>query len=518
MSSNLVTVADLPGQGVNLAAVSAYARTLGSAGAGIEAGTAQASATWLRVPAAYESTGTDSLYSAMHPVAEQGHVVHVALAGAAKALNAYVDAAGPVLAKVAQLRTEVDQFGTAAATSYPKPATDYNSYTSAGGAGAAPQLTYASWDEDPTAIATNQGLAARAKQLADELLNLQTECASAIRSAAGGNSGPQQGAPGHEFQSNGRVSYTAGATTAAKEGCAGSTSRTLGGLLHDGFADVTHGVSGLLSDTADAAGLAGAAIPRAWWNAESWVTGTLAPAAGLAGTMMLHWGSDRAAEAIAFQRSMNQAMFEHPDETIEMALGVLGMIGGTAMEAGGVALDITVVGAPAGVALNVSGAGVIAAGAATASLGAGQLASHALTDDRVDPQYNEIDPKTQPHPVYEGRSRAGTFNGNGTDAKNLERKGLDEVDEVGRYDEPIIRDQLKATVKGSGHGRFFDGLAKKPNGEYEGVEIKSRGASRDAQQREFDGLISEDNPAYVTLKNGDRVKITSVYVKKGVTP
>lgn len=61
------------------------------------------------------------------------------------------------------------------------------------------------------------------------------------------------------------------------------------------------------------------------------------------------------------------------------------MVGGAAMEGGGVARDITGVGAIAGVPLNVSGAAVMAAGATAAAAGAGQLGVHAMTDDGVTP-------------------------------------------------------------------------------------------------------------------------------------
>lgn len=49
---------------------------------------------------------------------------------------------------------------------------------------------------------------------------------------------------------------------------------------------------------------------------------------------------------------------------------------------------------------------------------------------------------------------------------------------------------------------------KKPDGTWEGIEVKS-GRSADKAREAFDREVSYDHPAYATL-NGERIKITSV--------
>lgn len=68
-------------------------------------------------------------------------------------------------------------------------------------------------------------------------------------------------------------------------------------------------------------------------------------------------------------------------------------------------------------------------------------------------------------------------------------------------------------VDGVSNGRVYDGLAKKPDGTYVGIEIQSGTASRNAEQRAFDGAVSPNNPATATL-NGRIITITEVIEQK----
>ncbi|MGL6234053.1 MAG: hypothetical protein ACRC20_01780 [Segniliparus sp.] len=81
-------------------------------------------------------------------------------------------------------------------------------------------------------------------------------------------------------------------------------------------------------------------------------------------------------------------------------------------------------------------------------------------------------------------------------------------------DEWVTREQRLARVNGADNGRYYDGLARKPDGTYKGIEIKSGTGSRDPQQRAFDSKVSPENPAYVTITNErgevETVKITDV--------
>jgi hypothetical protein len=73
----------------------------------------------------------------------------------------------------------------------------------------------------------------------------------------------------------------------------------------------------------------------------------------------------------------------------------------------------------------------------------------------------------------------------------------------------VVRDQVLAGVSGSEKGRYYDGLAKKPDGKYEGIEVKSGTASKTKEQKEFDSAVSSKSPATAKL-NGKEIKISSV--------
>ncbi|BDB43335.1 MULTISPECIES: hypothetical protein [Mycobacterium] len=59
--------------------------------------------------------------------------------------------------------------------------------------------------------------------------------------------------------------------------------------------------------------------------------------------------------------------------------------------------------------------------------------------------------------------------------------------------------------------------AAQVSGDSDGVEVKSGGASLSGPERSFDGSVSAENPAYVTITNErgevETVKVTSVHVK-----
>lgn len=82
--------------------------------------------------------------------------------------------------------------------------------------------------------------------------------------------------------------------------------------------------------------------------------------------------------------SFGNAMIENPWETAAFVGGIALMVLGGAGEVGGVALDLTGVGAVVGVPINVAAAGVITAGAALAGTAAVSLGMHAATDSRVE--------------------------------------------------------------------------------------------------------------------------------------
>ncbi|MBF4582534.1 hypothetical protein ITJ54_07625 [Curtobacterium sp. VKM Ac-2865] len=280
-----------------------------------------------------------------------------------------------------------------------------------------------------------------------------------------------------------------------------------------------HAVSTAASATSNEAGGGDNWFEDAWHTVKT-VTELGVTIAGVQATAGLPYLQDAAATAGNVFASLGNAMVNHPDEVLELLGGLATMALGTAMEGGGVALDLTVVGAPAGVALNVSGAGVIAAGAALAGTGAIGLGVHAMTDDRSTPYRTDNAERArnakEPNEQHPGRSNDGTYRSDGNqlsqaEVKEKELRGVREVAE----DEglPFRTDQKLAHVDGAPNGRLFDGLLEKPDGTLAGVEVKSGTASRNAQQRLFDDMVSYDNPATVTI-DGKVWKITSVILKE----
>jgi hypothetical protein len=106
----------------------------------------------------------------------------------------------------------------------------------------------------------------------------------------------------------------------------------------------------------------------------------------------------------------------------------------------------------------------------------------------------------------DGRDPSGRFTGKGGYGKSAEARGLARYESnAGR---PVIKQQIAVTNK-QGGTRFYDGLSRKPDGTYEGVEVKSGNASLDAHQRTFDAGVESGNPATGML-NGKPITVTSV--------
>lgn len=117
----------------------------------------------------------------------------------------------------------------------------------------------------------------------------------------------------------------------------------------------------------------------------------------------------------------------------------------------------------------------------------------------------------------DGRDPYGNFTGrDGGYGRQREAEGIERYQDrnPGRW---VTTEQRKATVEGAPNGRFYDGLARKPDGTYEGIEVKSGGASLSGPQKAFDGQVSHDNPGYATIINDhgevETVQITSVKVE-----
>ena len=143
-------------------------------------------------------------------------------------------------------------------------------------------------------------------------------------------------------------------------------------------------------------------------------------------------------------------------------------------------------------AIGTSETGVGLPAAAALAVGAGALLLVGMALDRGD-----------------GRDVFGRYaDGNdGRSGKEAEKAALDEEEAIEGI--RIERDQVKARVEGATQGRYYDGLSKNPDGTYTGYEVKSNTAGKNAKQREFDDLVSPDNPARATL-HGKPIEITEV--------
>ena len=96
-------------------------------------------------------------------------------------------------------------------------------------------------------------------------------------------------------------------------------------------------------------------------------------------------GLDVGAGLVNTVASLGNAMVHHPEALAEMVGGTLLADAGGAGEVAGALLDVTGVGAPVGVAVNVATAGVIVTGVGLAAHGVATLAGHAATDDLMTP-------------------------------------------------------------------------------------------------------------------------------------
>ena len=224
------------------------------------------------------------------------------------------------------------------------------------------------------------------------------------------------------------------------------------------------------------------------------------------------------ADTVNAAASFGNAALHNPGDAAAMLGGALLMAGGAGIEVPGIALDATGVGAIAGVPVNVAGAGMIASGAGLAGGGAIDLSREASQNGVIVMH------------AHTGRPGEGVDRGDGRDpyghitgrdgggyGRQPQAEGVKqyEGDNPGRW---VTEESRKATVEGGPPGgRYYDGLAKLPDGTYEGIEVKSGAASLTPGQRAFDGQVSAANPAYVTITNEqgvvETVKVTRVHVE-----
>lgn len=228
------------------------------------------------------------------------------------------------------------------------------------------------------------------------------------------------------------------------------------------------------------------------------------------------------ADVVNSLATYGNAALHNPLDTLGMIGGGLLVTGGAGLEVPALVLDATGIGAALGVPANIVGAGMIAGGGTLATAGALDLSHDAV-----------LNPVTIMH-AHIGRPGEGVDRGDGRDpyghitgrnggsyGKGREAEGIDEYkdDNPGRW---VTNEQRKASVDGVPNGRFYDGLARKADGTYEGIEVKSGGASLTPEQKAFDAAVNANKtngnttPAYVTIttESGtvETVKVTSTRV------
>jgi hypothetical protein len=247
-----------------------------------------------------------------------------------------------------------------------------------------------------------------------------------------------------------------------------------------------------------------------------------------AGKAMLNWagaalqdaadiGQAIAADVLNSAATYGNAALHNPLDALGMIGGAALMAGGAGIEVPGVVLDATGVGAFVGVPVNVAGAAMMAGGATMAGAGALDL-SHAAEQQPVTVFHAHTGRPGEGIDRGDGRDPYGhiTGRGGGGYGRQREAEGIEKYKQAneGRW---VTTEQRKATVEGAPNGRFYDGLAKKPDGTYEGIEVKSGTAGLTKPQESFDGKVGYNNPGYVTITNDqgevETVQVTSTRVE-----
>ncbi|ADG97574.1 conserved hypothetical protein [Segniliparus rotundus DSM 44985] len=208
-----------------------------------------------------------------------------------------------------------------------------------------------------------------------------------------------------------------------------------------------------------------------------------------------------AAETVNTAATWAYAAATHPGDVLMVAGGLALADLGVGGEVGGVALDATGVGAVVGVPANVVSAGAIATGVTAAGAGIADLGQAA---DKH--QVTVMEYRGQP------RTPDGKFAGGSGYGKDAEAKGLADYQEEnpGR---PLTTDKRAIQVTGKDGqpvNTYPDGLAKKPDGTYEAVEVKSGSASLTPNQQALRDQIARGEPVYATVVEGGEAKTVQV--------
>jgi len=271
--------------------------------------------------------------------------------------------------------------------------------------------------------------------------------------------------------------------SAAQAGASIASSAQSGAVNPMDAVAVVQGISGGISDTADAVG-SGASVTSTWLGE----TGQ---------------GAQLVADANPKLRAQAQEIQQLTQAGSQVA-DLTGQVAGGVSQVSGVVNSASSMGS--------SGPSVSdASGSNSDLLSEGGTAT--AVDYRRDTPHDDPkpDPKA-PHPDYPGRTNDGKFGqGNNGDGKLEEKLALDKRE--ARTGIPIIRQKVRAVVPGalnpdgSEQWRYYDGLESTGNpNEYLGIEGKRDGVKLTGPQSKFDRLVTPDNPARATL-NGEPIRI-----------
>ncbi|MBE5507659.1 NAD(+)--arginine ADP-ribosyltransferase [Mycobacteroides abscessus] len=213
---------------------------------------------------------------------------------------------------------------------------------------------------------------------------------------------------------------------------------------------------------------------------------------------------DTAAPLVNAAASFGQAMIDNPAQTIQMAAGAA-MIGiGTDMLGIGGAGEVLTAGAATPVAVPVAAAGglLMAGGAAIAAPAAWDLSKEAMNNG-VTIMHARTDQRRNPD---------GTFAGGRNYGKASEEKGLQQYQRENPNREmlPKQREVKVTTPDGRTIGTRPDGLARKPDGTYEAIEVKSGGSPFTEGQKTLRDQLQRGEPAYITVEEGGQIKTVKI--------
>ncbi|WP_136628988.1 hypothetical protein [Mycobacteroides salmoniphilum] len=224
------------------------------------------------------------------------------------------------------------------------------------------------------------------------------------------------------------------------------------------------------------------------------------------------------ADVVNAVASYGNAMVHHPGDTAALIGGAALMALGSGVEVGGVALDLTGVGAIVGVPANVAGVAIIGTGAVMSTAASLDLSQAALGADGVTIMHQQV------------RDSRGRYQGHDAPSADKEAAGIRSYGKT-NPDRTVVPNQSQAKFpegtgptkpNGDPRVRKFDGydMPKDPKPgadgyvEAKGVEVKSGTAGLSGNQKGFDPHVSAETPAYGTAKLPDGsvvpVKITDV--------